>query len=161
MKVPDGMVVVKDFAARPAWIRWTWGWWMTAREVRAYHVLQGVSAVPCFLGRVDRFAFALEYRPGQPLTRSLAAEVPASFVDDLRRAVAEMHARGVVHLDLRHRSNLLAGSDGRPVLLDFASAIRLSPTGPVGRWLLGWLARIDHAALRKWEVRLTPRKREV
>ena len=84
------------------------------------------------------------------LGRGLAGRLPAGFVDELRQSVAAMHARGVVHLDLRHRSNVLAGDDGHPVLLDFASALRLRPRGRLARWL----AALDRRALRKWETRL-------
>ena len=65
-----------------------------------------------------------------------------------------MHERGVAHLDLRHRSNILAGEDGHPVLLDFASAICFRRGGWGARLLLPWLARIDRGALAKWEARL-------
>jgi serine/threonine protein kinase len=73
---------------------------------------------------------------------------------ELRKAVAEMHAHCVVHLDLRHRSNVLAGEDGRPILLDFASAVAFEPGRWPARWLMPQLARFDISALRKWETRL-------
>lgn len=154
VRLDDGWAVVKDFAPRPAWVRWTFGRWLTSREVRAYRALCGVSSVPRLLGRVDRLAFATEYRPGEPLGRGLAGRVPADFLDALRDAVSEMHERGVVHLDLRHRSNVLAGEDGRPVLLDFASALCLGRGGRLRRWLVRWLGGVDRRALRKWEERL-------
>jgi len=48
----------------------------------------------------------------------------------------------------------LLGEDGRPVLLDFASAIRFGSGGPFRRMLMSWLALIDHRALRKWRAKL-------
>jgi serine/threonine protein kinase len=65
-----------------------------------------------------------------------------------------MHARGLVHLDLRHRSNVLAGEDGHPVLLDFASALHFDPTTWWGRCAVSLLGRIDLRALDKWRARL-------
>ena len=47
-----------------------------------------------------------------------------------------MHRRGVAHLDLRHRSNVLVGENGDPILIDFGSAITFHPGGLLGRWLL-------------------------
>jgi hypothetical protein len=88
--------------------------------------------------------------------RSLAGEVPPGFVDDLAGAIDGMHARGVAHLDLRHRSNVLADAAGRPVLIDFGSAVCLRPGGLVARLLLPLLAWIDRRALEKWRVRLEP-----
>jgi hypothetical protein len=154
----EGLAVVKDFAVRSGWVRAWIAPWLVRREMRAYRVLAGHPAVPHLLGRVDRLAFALEYRPGEIMAASLADELPAGFVPELYQAVRLMHERGVVHLDLRHRSNMLAGEDGHPVLIDFASSLCFKADGRWARWLLPWLARIDHSAVRKWERRFEVRR---
>jgi len=149
-----GSVVVKDFAPRTRYVRRWLGPWLLRREAQAYRRLDGLEAVPRLLGQLDGAALVLEYRPGVLLSRSLAGQLPPAFLAELQGAIAEMHQRGVVHLDLRHRSNILAGEDGRPVLLDFASALRFDRStwwGRVGVALLGW---VDRRALRKWQVRL-------
>ena len=151
---PAGRVVVKDFAPRRAWLRRSFGRWLLARELRAYRRLEGVAAVPRLLGRLDADAIVIEYRPGVLLSRSLAGTLPDGFLGELEDAIESMHRRGVVHLDLRHRSNILAGDDGHPVVLDFASAIRFDPTCASGRAGIGLLAWIDRRALRKWRARL-------
>ncbi len=149
-------VVVKDFAARSAWLRATLGRLFARREARAWAALSGHAAVPRYLGAIDALAFAVEYRPGRALTQRLAPFVSGAFVDQLDRAIAEMHARGVVHLDLRHRSNVLLGDDGSPVLIDFGSAL-VAPPGSrrarATRRLLGW---IDRSALAKWRAYASP-----
>lgn len=142
--------VVKDFAPRPAWVRWTFGHWQIRREAAIYRRLDGHPDVPRWLGRVDALAFAIEYRPGVPVTRSHAERFTPEFADALESAIRGLHARGVVHLDLRHRSNVLAGEDGRPILIDFGSSLELRPNGWLGRWLLPALARFDRRALEKW-----------
>ena len=147
-------LVVKDFAPRGPLVRATVGRLVAAREARAYLQLAGHSAVPGFRGWIDPLAFALEYRPGRRMSRKLAGQVPADFVAQLEAALAEMHRRGVAHLDLRHRSNVLVGEDGSPVLIDFGSAVCFRPGSAAARWLLPLLARIDRAALAKWRVRL-------
>jgi len=154
--VRDGerSLVVKDYSPRPWWVRSTLGRWLIAREARAYARLAGAPGVPRLLGQLDGLALVIEYRPGERLSRELAARLPVGFMAELERRVAAMHDRGVVHLDLRHRGNVLAGEDGNPVLLDFASAIRLSPAHAPARWLLAALARIDRRALDKWRARL-------
>lgn len=154
VRVAGRRVVVKDFAPRRAWIRLTLGRWMTAREQRAYRRLAGIEIVPSLLCPLDDLAFVLEYRPGDMLTRSLAGSLPAGFLAELEHAVSTMHARGVVHLDLRHRSNILAGADGHPVVLDFASSICFEPGGLLMRWLMPCLTWIDWRALRKWREKL-------
>jgi hypothetical protein len=149
-------LVVKDFAPRGALVRASLGRWIAVREARAYMQLEGHPAVPRFRGWIDPLAFALEYRPGRRMSRRLAGRVPADFVARLDAALAEMHRRGVAHLDLRHRSNVLVGEDGRPVLIDFGSAVCFSPGSAGARWLLPLLARVDRSALAKWRVRLEP-----
>ena len=149
-----GIVVLKDFAARRPWVRRALGPWLLDREERAYRRLAGVEAVPRLLGRLDPAALVVEYRPGTLLSRSLAGRLPAGFVASLSRAIDEMHRRGVVHLDLRHRSNVLAGEDGRPVVLDFASALVFDLSTRRGRWGMWLLRGFDRRALRKWRIRL-------
>jgi hypothetical protein len=149
----DGVFVVKDFAPRGWLARWL-APWLIRRELRAYGQLEGHPAVPRLRGRIDDLAFALEYRPGEILGPRLAAWVPESFIPELREAVREMHQRGVVHLDLRHRSNALADADGHPVLIDFASALCFRPGGLAARLLLPLVAWIDRRAVDKWERQL-------
>jgi len=151
---PDGPVVVKDFAPRPAWLRQTLGRLLVWRELRAYRALRGHPAVPRLLGQLDAFAFAIEYRPGERMTREITERVSAQFVTALEDAVRSMHDRGVAHLDLRHRSNVLVGEDGEPILIDFASAICFRPGGFAARWLLPLFARYDLQAVEKWRQRL-------
>lgn len=148
-----GLAVVKDFAPRGFWMRAFFAPWLVRREMRAYRVLDGHPAVPGLLGGVDRLAFALEYRPGRIMSASLAGELSPSFPDELYEAVRLMHERGVAHLDLRHRSNMLAGEDGHPVLIDFASSLCFRRGGWLARWLLPLLAEIDRSAVRKWQRR--------
>lgn len=149
-----GLVVLKDFSARAWLVRRGLGPWLLAREQRAYGRLAGVPAVPLFLGWLDAMAIVLEYRPGTLLSRSLAPRLPAGFVERLEAAIDEIHRRGVVHLDLRHRSNVLADEDGRPVVIDFASALLFDGATRRGRFGVRLFAFFDRRALRKWRDRL-------
>ncbi len=151
---PDATVVVKDYAPRSWLVRATIGRWLSRRETSVYRQLTGIPAVPRLLGRVDRCAFAIEYRPGLPLSRSLRDRLPREFMAELESGVRAMHSRGVIHLDLRHRSNVLAGPDGHPVLIDFASAIVVRRTHALGRWLIRWVGALDLRALEKWRTRI-------
>lgn len=150
-------VVVKDFAPRGWFVRRILGRWLHAREARAYRALEGHPAVPRFFGFLDPEALVVEYRPGERMSRRLAGQLPPGFVTQLEDAIRGMHARGVAHLDLRHRTNVMVGRDGRPVLIDFASAMCFRPGGLGARLLLPVLAWVDRLALRKWQERLTPR----
>jgi hypothetical protein len=155
----EGFQVVKDFAPRGRWMRLV-GPWLIRRELRAYRQLAEHPSVPRVLGEVDSLAFAIEYRPGDILGPAVARRLLPSFVDELRTGVARMHELGVVHLDLRHRSNALADADGRLVLIDFASAICFQPGSLAARWLLPLLAEIDRRAVEKWAGQLKPAARD-
>lgn len=146
-----GVAIVKDFAPRARWVRAFLGPRAISREVRALESLADCRAVPNLLGRLDGLAFAIEHRAGPRLSRRRPWTFSTNFAEDLRAAVREMHARGVVHLDLSHRSNVRADMLGRAVLVDFASALAFAPGGIARRWLLPLLARLDERALRKWE----------
>ena len=147
-------IVIKDFAPRGFWVRNLIGHWMIAREARAYRALAGHPAVPRFYGRVDALALALEYRPGRRMSRRLYGALPPGFLGELEKAIREMHARGVAHLDLRHRTNVMADPNGHPILIDFGSAVCLRPGGLAARVLLPLLAYFDLRALRKWQLRM-------
>lgn len=154
VEAEGGLVVVKDFSPRGRFVRGWLGPWLLRREVRAYGRLAGIAAVPQMLGWLDEAAIVLEYRPGVFLSRGLSERLRPGFVDRLEVAIVEMHRRGVVHLDLRHRSNVLAGSDGDPIVLDFASAIGFDASTRLGRLGVRMLGRFDRRALAKWRERL-------
>jgi serine/threonine protein kinase len=149
-----GPVVVKDFSARNLFVRCIMGPWLLRREARAYRLLAGIDAVPQLLGWLDDAAIVLEYRPGVFLSRSLSGRLPSGFVEDLEKVIDEMHRRGVVHLDLRHRSNVLASPDGDPIVIDFASSVAFDPSTRLGRLGVRFFAVIDRRALEKWRARL-------
>lgn len=156
-----GLVVVKDWAPRGRFVRRWLGPWLCARELRAWRALDGHPAVPRLVGPVDRLAFAVEYRPGETLFSAKRQPLPEGFLAQLEEAFAEMHRRGVVHLDLRNRTNVLRDGDGRPVLIDFGSAFVFGPGSFWARRLLPLLAALDRRALRKWRAKQRKRKRRL
>jgi len=150
----DRQVVVKDFAPRGALVRATIGRFITAHEAAAYRWVDGHPAVPRFLGFIDPLAFALEFRPGRRVSRHLLDDAGPGFMDALAAAVEGLHERGLVHLDLGHRSNVLIDQAGLPVLIDFASAVWFRPGGLAARLLLPALARYDRRAVEKYRDKL-------
>lgn len=146
----DGHVVVKDYAPRSAWVRALIGPIVISREMRAIERLADHPLVPALLQKIDRLAFAMEYRPGARMDIDLVGKIPTGFVRELAHGVATMHEMGVTHQDLRNRGNVLAGEDGHPVLLDFASALRFRKNGIAYRWLLPVIRRADLGAVEKW-----------
>jgi predicted Ser/Thr protein kinase len=128
-----------------------------AREWRALAALTGLPGVPRALVRLPG-VIVVSYLDGEPLAhrRVQRAEREAFFAALLAR-VEQMHARGVVHLDLRQRRNILCGADGQPAVLDFEAALVLDATRVWGRLALYWGCKVDRLAILKHKARYAPR----
>jgi predicted Ser/Thr protein kinase len=134
-------LVVKDFRPRPWLVRRWWGRWVLRREWKRLERLQGIAGIPRLFGWVDADAFAMEWIAGERLPHSRHGVLEPPFFERLERLVAEMHARGVAHGDLR-RKNVLADRDQRPYLIDFATA-HLTGANFLRRRLFERICRID------------------
>ena len=151
-----GPMIVKDFARGVWWLKWL-GALQVAREASAYRHLEGVSGVPRFVGRIDRLAFAIERIEGERLAfLRHTEEEGVRHLGALRTIVDAIHARGVVHNDLRGRENVLLATDGSLAVIDFAAAFHLAPGGLLHRLLFRRLASTDEAAMLKWKGILAP-----
>lgn len=101
--------------------------WMVRHEAKMLRLLSGWPYSPEFLGMSGKLALVMQYVPGQDLDEM--KNVGPHLFQRLQVALAELHAAGITHNDLR-RTNILI-NDGRPVLVDFTSAWRFP------RWLRG------------------------
>lgn len=138
--------VVKDFMACPAWIRHTFGRWFVRRELKALARLQGIPGIAKHPLRVDAFALAYLFVEGRALNECPPAQPAADFFLALESSVKQMHARGIAHLDLRNRGNVLVDEAQQPALIDFQSHVMLP------RWippLARYLERIDLSGVYK------------
>jgi len=109
------------------------------------------------VGRIDAHALAIERIDGERL--AFLAPDPVSAprrVSELRRILDAIHARGVVHNDLRGRENVLVRRDGSLAVLDFAGSIRLRPGGLAHRLFFSRLTLADEAAFLKWKGIIAP-----
>ena len=146
--------IVKDVQEKPFFFRWTLGLWLIQKEWKIYSRLAGIEGIPRAMERIDRFAFAMEFIPGRPLGRGEA--LLPSFWPALERVLREIHERGVVHLDLRHKGNILISSHGEPFLIDFNSSFSFRKRGLLQRFLFPLLRRIDYGGLLKLKERVSP-----
>ena len=151
VRCAGGLAVVKDFAPRGRFVRWVLGPRAIRREVAALRRLAGHASVPQFLGCLDSLACTIEHGGGPRLSRRRPWTFSPEFARRLRLAVSRMHACGIAHLDLSHRSNVHSDMSGQPVLVDFASAVALEPESIAHRLVWPLLVRVDERALRKWE----------
>ena len=148
------ILMVKDVRRKHVLFRWTLGLWLIHKEWKIYSRLKGIQGIPEVVSRMDRFAFAMEFVQGRPIQRG--EELPPSFFSGLERVLREIHSRGVVHLDLRHKGNVLITETGEPVLIDFNSSFSFKKKGVLRRLLFPILQRVDYGGLLKMKQRVSP-----
>jgi hypothetical protein len=150
-------VLLKDYARKRGMWREVLGVMLTRQEAKALQALRGVRGVPQFRGRPDRYCVAMTFVSADQARRANPRlQNNEGFVRELRRLVRKMHGRGVVHLDLKHRSNLIAAVEGTPVVLDFESALCFNPHWVVGQVAVKLLGQLDWLAVHNWTRRLCP-----
>jgi hypothetical protein len=152
---PDGEAVcLKHYHTEP-WLGLDLEWagrLMADREVRHYGLLADLENVPRLLGRVGKSAFAHSWVEGNDLLDQ-KGRLPDDFFDRLEALVAAVHARGMAYIDMNKPDNVLVGTDGRPVLIDFQISWAPKPSwGPLGsakRRLLAMFQESDRYHARK------------
>ena len=147
-------LMVKDVRRRHFFLRWTLGLWLIHKEWKVYSQLGGVPGIPRIVGRIDRFAFAMEFVPGRPIQRGEV--LPPSFFKKLEEMIHAVHGRGVVHMDLRHKGNILISDEGEPFLIDFNSSFYFNRKWFISRFLFSSLRWVDTGGLLKLKQRVSP-----
>jgi hypothetical protein len=152
-----GAMILKDFSAKSRLIRW-FGRRQSKREQRALGRLQRIAGIPGVLGEVRPCGLLLEPMQGFAITRfrRRRPEEIAPMLESLDRLVAAMHARGVAHLDLRKRDNILVTEAGEPSIIDFNASIAFEPGSLLARLFFPLLRGVDRGALLKWRNFLLP-----
>lgn len=146
-----GPLVVKDFSRKAWWMRGL-GRLQVGRECRAYHWLGPAPGLAHLVGRIDAHALALEWIEGHELDHAPDRhERGAAYLAKLGEIVERLHARGLAHLDLRGRDNVMVDAEGRVRVLDLASAVWFRPGSLAHRLLFPWFRKVDAAALLKWK----------
>jgi tRNA A-37 threonylcarbamoyl transferase component Bud32 len=151
-------IVLKDYGRKSWLIRATYGRMAIRQEARALKALAGLAGIPQYRGRPTPHAVAMTFveairisKRTRPLLKGNEA-----FVRELEAIIAEMHRRGIVHLDMKHRSNVMTTPTGRPILIDFASALSFNVGWIGGRMGLSLFAWVDDWSVRNWKRRFCP-----
>ena len=153
---PGTGMVVKDFSNKSWYIR-ILGRMQIAHECRAYRWLGDMRGIPRFVGRIDRFALAIEKVEVTQLTYAVNRySAGARHLAGLASVLEEFRSRGFVHLDLRGRRNVMIRPSGEIVVLDLAGAIWFRPNGFWFRLFRPLIEANDRNTLFKWKVLLTP-----
>ena len=154
VEVKGRSLMVKDVRRRNFFLRWTLGFWLIHKEWRIYSRLAGMRGIPQPVERIDRLAFVMEFIPGRPILRG--EPLLPSFFQELERVLGGIHERGVVHMDLRHKGNILVSEQGEPFLIDFNSSFAFKEKGLLRRYLFPLLRRVDDGGLLKLKKRVSP-----
>jgi len=143
-------------------MRWL-GRLLAAREQWFMVRLVGIQGIPVSLGAVSvdgrplPNAVAHEWIAGHALAEG--EQVDDRFFPTLTAILAAVHRRGVAHVDLHKRENLLVDDAGRPHLIDYQISFGL-PAGGVSAFLMGGLLRLlqrcDEYHLLKHRVKHRP-----
>jgi RIO-like serine/threonine protein kinase len=139
--------VLKDYRKKNAVTRGLLAPSLVKREFAVLRHLEGIPGIPKAYAVVEKRALLLEYIEGRTINKFKPGELPDRVFQRLCELVRAMHARGVVHLDLRQRKNILIAGE-QPWLIDFANAWKgkLSAT----------LRAVDESALLKFKQRNWP-----
>jgi serine/threonine protein kinase len=157
VKLEDRTIVVKDFKRSDFLFRAIVGPVLIRREFGAMRNLTGVQGIPQLVGRMDKYALAMEHISGISLEHISQRVLTNEFYMELARVVCDMHSRGVAHCDLRSRGNVILGDDGRPYVVDFAACIyRGRGINPFTRWLFSQFVLADNNAVLRIKQRLSP-----
>lgn len=150
----DGRVrIVKDCAALPFYSRWL-ARFLMGRELRLMRRLEGLDGFARVRERVDRNAFTMDPLQGKPLSPETFQLAPRRIADGLLERVEAMHTRGVFHLDLRQRQNIMLGQGMEVLILDFGAG--WAPN-PLARRIFGnLLTGVDRSAALKYLARFSP-----
>lgn len=149
-------LVVKTFVRKPLLVRW-FGRYQVSREMRAYRRLGDLAGIPLVHRAPDPYTLVMDYVEGRRLTSIRLEPGPKRpVVEALRQLMTAVHDRGVAHLDLRRRDNILVDQAGRVHLIDFATANVTAPGSLRRRFLFPLFRSIDRSAFLKWKRLLTP-----
>ena len=143
--------VVKDFRHCPPGVRHTWGICMAGRELSALRRLSGIPGFPQDAFRLDRYAIAYRFVPGNEIGQGDPDLLTPGFFESLESLVERMHERDIAHLDIRTGGNVLVTEEASPLILDFQSHVRL---GGLPGFLRRILVAVDLAGVYKhWSIR--------
>jgi len=156
-RVEGRRIAVKDYAARPFFVRHTLGRFLVRRECRAYRSAASSPGIAPFLGRLGPFTLATAWVEAQPLADLPHGSAAAPIFDRLDAVIAGLHARGVAIADLHHR-DVLVGDGGEVHVVDFAAACVLGEKpSAFRRRLFTRLAAQDRLAAARMRARFTGR----
>jgi len=150
----NSFLVAKDFRDKIWVTRCLWGPLNIMYEKFILQKLAGVNGIPTFIGLEDYNCMLISYIDGDEIKKSSHHLAPGYF-DNLLKIAADIHARGILHLDLGHKTNVMVRENGEPAIIDFNTALYF-PVNSFFAPLLRLLAKIDNLSILRLKIRFTP-----
>lgn len=148
------LLVLKDYSQGNTTLK-ALGILLLWREHGAYRRLEGMEGVPQCHGRLDAYTLATEYVEAYQASEAPEELLTQDFFDRLRALIDRMHARGIVHGDLKRLDNILVTPDGKPYLIDFSAAF-WHGSNPAAAFVMSHLIDDDVRAVFKLKFRRVP-----
>ncbi len=144
-------IVAKDFRNKVWLARSLWGPLNIMYEKFILQKLAGIAGIPEFVGLEDYNCLLVSYIDGDIIKKSCQNLAPDYF-DNLSGIIKKIHARGIIHLDLGHKSNVMVKKNGDPAVIDFNTSIYL-PSNSFFSPILRLLSKIDTTSILRLKVR--------
>jgi len=148
-------LLVKDYHKGKSLFGRLLGRFLTCREKIAYERLKDLPGVPRYCGLLDPYALILEYVPSKHVQDVDPAQISADFFRLLSELVTNLHRRGIAHGDLHKLDNILIDDRGRPVVVDFTSAI-MTGSNPLVALVFRILCDEDRRGIYKLKNQVAP-----
>jgi len=158
IEIDGHKAVLKDQGGADRWFAALVGPVLNWRECKALKKLASVNCIPDLLAVPDRRAFLMSYHQSEQITRlnEFQPDWPI-FFDKFKAAIAEVHAAGVAHNDLRNPTNTLVTPDGEPVLVDLVACFcRGQRWNLPNQWLFDKFTQVDKSAITKIKTKVAP-----
>lgn len=128
------------------------------RECKALTKLAPVESIPSLLCKPSARSFLMSYHESEQITRLTRVEPQwPDFFDKLSAAIADIHAAGVAHNDLRNPTNTLVTPNGEPILVDLVACFcRGQAWNLPNRWLFRKFSKVDLSAITKLKSKVAP-----
>ncbi len=147
-------LVAKDFRNKGWGARYIWGPLNLLYEKFLLKKLDGVANIPQVIGLEDYNCLLISLIEGDEIKKCVHLLTKNSF-DQLLEIADNLHSRGVLHLDLGHKSNIMVDQHGNPAIIDFNSSLYLPPNS-FFRPLIHLLAKIDHYSILRLKIKFRP-----
>lgn len=146
-------IIIKTYARKGPMIRLI-GRFLIAREYQAYRLLEGSAGIPRVYFSPRRDTLLMEKLNGERISVERLAKDGDEVIRNLQRAISEMHSRGVYHMDLRNRGNVLVSPDNRIWIVDFASRVIVTGNNAFSRLFARLCRKFDDYGKSKWVAML-------